>query len=97
MNHDYAHCLEFEDDCPENCFRAELSRDLKPGMIVSYMSFKNVCPKITRQIAIIPTKKTKIVQQVEITDECIDKIADAVVRRIKGEWSCAKPSNGKIS
>lgn len=26
-----------------------------------------------------------IVQQVELTDECIEKIADAVVRKLKGE------------
>lgn len=28
MNHDYAHCLDYEDDCPKNCFRGELVRDL---------------------------------------------------------------------
>lgn len=38
MNHDYAHCLDYEDDCPKNCFRGELVRDLifcehrKPSM-----------------------------------------------------------------
>lgn len=29
MNHDYAHCLDCKDDCPEECFRAQLVRDLK--------------------------------------------------------------------
>ena len=28
MNHDYAHCLDFKDDCPKDCFRAQLVRDL---------------------------------------------------------------------
>lgn len=28
MNHDYAHCLDFTDDCPEKCFRAQLIRDM---------------------------------------------------------------------
>ena len=29
MNHDYAHCLDFCDDCPKECFRARLTMDLK--------------------------------------------------------------------
>ena len=45
MNHDYAHCADFKDDCPKKCFRAELVIDLhrrtdlwfKP---VSWMHFK---------------------------------------------------------
>lgn len=28
MNHDYAHCLDYTDQCPQNCFRGELVRDL---------------------------------------------------------------------
>jgi hypothetical protein len=52
MNHDYAHCLDFTEDCPVECFRAELSRDLKRmenggrGMWLSWMSFKETgcCP-----------------------------------------------------
>lgn len=28
MNHDYAHCIDCTDDCPEDCFRAQLVRDL---------------------------------------------------------------------
>ena len=28
MNHDYAHCLDYSDDCPEECFRGMLVRDL---------------------------------------------------------------------
>lgn len=43
MNHDYAHCLDFCDDCPKACFRAKLSRDLENIPIwypVSWMHFK---------------------------------------------------------
>lgn len=29
MNHDYAHCADYTDDCPKECFRGELVRDLK--------------------------------------------------------------------
>ena len=29
MNHDYAHCIDFEEDCPKKCFRAQLVRELK--------------------------------------------------------------------
>lgn len=28
MNHNNTHCLDFRDDCPKECFRARLSRDL---------------------------------------------------------------------
>ena len=41
MNHDYTHCLDYNDDCPDECFRAQLAKDLKPGMIVSFASFKD--------------------------------------------------------
>lgn len=27
MNHDYAHCMDYTDDCPKECFRAELVRE----------------------------------------------------------------------
>lgn len=42
MNHDYAHCIDFTDDCPETCFRAEIVRDLKNQdiKIVSWMHLK---------------------------------------------------------
>ena len=28
MTHDYVHCLNFKEDCPKKCFRAQLMRDL---------------------------------------------------------------------
>lgn len=29
MNHDYAHCLDYTENCPKDCFRAELQRDIE--------------------------------------------------------------------
>lgn len=29
MNHDYAHCMDYRDDCPMECFRGKLIRDLR--------------------------------------------------------------------
>lgn len=42
MNHDYAHCADFRKDCPEDCFWAQLVRDLEktkypPGLWISWM------------------------------------------------------------
>ena len=39
MNHDYAHCADFTADCPEECFRAELVRDLKKRTDLLGLSF----------------------------------------------------------
>lgn len=51
MNHDYGHCLDCTDDCPKDCWRAELTRELKndPEMIgipVTWSHFRdtNECP-----------------------------------------------------
>ena len=41
MNHDYTHCSDYDDTCPNECFRAQLAKDLKPGMIVSFASLKD--------------------------------------------------------
>ena len=41
MNHDYEHCLDFQADCPFDCFRAKLVRDLEANdreKLVSWMS-----------------------------------------------------------
>lgn len=45
MNHDYAHCSDYSPDCPKDCFRAELIRDLKQrvdllGLTLTFMHFK---------------------------------------------------------
>lgn len=45
MNHDYAHCADFTEDCPKECFRAQLTRDLKRrinlgGLPLTWMHFK---------------------------------------------------------
>lgn len=44
MNHDYAHCMDYRDDCPMECFRARLTRDLNnrtdlPWKPYSWMHF----------------------------------------------------------
>ena len=44
----------------------------------------------------VPLKESMIVQKTELTDECIDRIADAVVRKLadrKTENSSEKPNN----
>ena len=55
MNHDnYAHCIDFTDNCPKDCFRAQLVRDLNdhrdkypPTYPVSWMHLlgTNECKK----------------------------------------------------
>ena len=48
MNHDYAHCLDYEKGvCPEDCFRAVLTEDLKNWPYpVAYAKIKGTyaCP-----------------------------------------------------
>lgn len=41
MNHDYAHCSDFKETCPLDCFRAQLVRDLKvnPRRFASWIHF----------------------------------------------------------
>lgn len=44
MNHDYAHCLDYEEGkCPKKCFRAILTKDLYDNEIddpVAWTHFK---------------------------------------------------------
>ena len=45
MNHDYAHCADYESRCPKDCFRGELVRDLRARgdlawLPVSWVHFK---------------------------------------------------------
>lgn len=50
MNHDVTHCIDFRSDCPKDCYRAQLVRDLEEKMylknkpdhtwILSYAYFK---------------------------------------------------------
>lgn len=42
-NHDYEHCADCRSDCPQDCFRAQLVRDLgrfPAGMYISWMHFR---------------------------------------------------------
>lgn len=43
MNHDYAHCMDYRDDCPMECFRTRLTKEAldKHYTIVSFMHFEN--------------------------------------------------------
>lgn len=43
MNHDYSHCLDYNKDCPRECFRGQLVRDLNRHPMlknISFVSFK---------------------------------------------------------
>lgn len=43
MNHDYAHCADWKEDCPKECFRGQLVEDLRKhhyGFPVSFMHFE---------------------------------------------------------
>lgn len=86
MNHDYGHCLDCKDDCPDDCFRAQITRDLKnyPGMPVTFFTFYGTdeC-KMTRTIKIPNRTYSKVVQLAELTPECIDKIVESVVNEIR--------------
>lgn len=50
MNHDYAHCADYQPDCPKECFRGQLVRDLSrhPQYRVSWMHFEGTeeCKKV---------------------------------------------------
>ena len=53
MNHDNAHCVNWTKDCPEDCFRGQLTKEyMKPDYPVSPVSWVNLygteeCPLIT--------------------------------------------------
>lgn len=42
MNHEYAHCMDYTEDCPKECLRGQLVRDLDgvPINRVRWASFK---------------------------------------------------------
>lgn len=49
MNHDAAHCWDCTPDCPQDCYRAQLTREYREkllGFPVSWMMFKGTedCP-----------------------------------------------------
>lgn len=50
MNHDATHCVNYCDKCPKNCYRAQLTEELRHinyTLPVSWALFKNTkyCPK----------------------------------------------------
>lgn len=42
MNHDYAHCADLSEDCPEDCYRRQLTEEAirSNWTMVSFMHFK---------------------------------------------------------
>ena len=58
MNHDYAHCLDYTENCPKDCFRAELQRDIKEnrsvfiGVPLAYSHLGSTVECLKRQPAI---------------------------------------------
>ena len=56
MNHDYAHCLDMEKNCPKSCFRAQLTREVErrsdlQGIPLTWAHFKGTdeCTKVKRK------------------------------------------------
>ena len=41
MGNDYTHCADFTDDCPEECFRAQLERNYSFSPHLTYAHFKH--------------------------------------------------------
>ena len=78
MNHDnYAHCIDFTDNCPKNCFRAQLVRDLNdhrdkypPTYPVSWMHMlgMNECKKTEEYLASHPKAKKWIDEKIKELD-----------------------------
>jgi hypothetical protein len=58
MNHDYAHCSDFTERCPKDCFRAQLERDLRKrwaeliGCPISYADMRGTknCPITVKKL-----------------------------------------------
>ena len=36
MNHDYTHCLDASEDCPDDCFRKAITMDIRKKMAKGY-------------------------------------------------------------
>ena len=75
MNHDYAHCLDYTKDCPKDCFRAELQRDIEEnrsefiGVPLTYAHFrgKAECELVKNTIDDTISRKAAIE---EVSEEC---------------------------
>ena len=91
MNHDYAHCWDYEKGvCPEGCFRAELTEDLKNWPYpVAYIKFRKtkVCP-LTNP----PPKPSNGDRLRSLPDE---ELAKAIARKITWCYGC--PATNELS
>ncbi len=51
MNHDYAHCADYDEKCPMDCFRAQLTKELidepfrRPVATWQYFKDSEECPR----------------------------------------------------
>ena len=84
MNHDYAHCADFKDSCPEDCFRAQLVRDLQrygdmKGFPVSWMHLEGTeaCRKYIKEkkMILIAMEKPRECTECPFCDENADCVA----------------------
>ncbi len=42
MNHDYAHCADYSNTCPKDCFRAQLTEEaIKKSLTGTFVHFKD--------------------------------------------------------
>ena len=79
MNHDYAHCADYNTEtCPETCFRGQLVRDYRErelGVPVSWMSFKDTteCKEYCR-------KQTNADLIRKMTDEELAELCSTIKR-----------------
>ena len=73
MNHDYAHCLDYTKDCPKDCFRAELQRDIEEnrsmfiGVPLAYSHFRD-------------TEECKLVKEKKMDDTISRKAAIKIIQ-----------------
>lgn len=87
MNHDYAHCWDYEKGvCPEECFRGKLTDDLKNWPHpVTYSKFKgteacpltNPQPKRTHGDVLRSSTDEELAQWLANTDACPEDRATA--------------------
>ena len=108
MNHDYAHCLDYTKDCPKDCFRAELQRDIEQnrsefiGVPLTYSHFRD-----TEECKLVKDKKMDDTISRKAAIEAVDignlhlGIVDALQNIISelpsavkhGHWVWKKPSD----
>lgn len=90
MNHDYAHCADYDDaSCPVGCFRGELVRDLRvnPKMAripVSWMHFEGTgeCRKCASASVDFPVYDTEVL----FTNCTVQVLTNSVTGAVSIGW-----------